>query len=121
MIMPASMGAAAGCIAEVRGEEAPLPETKIPRDWVRPDFDASHWWRSRGPIFSGSTKYYGPNGWGIWLADGISALCLRRSFTVISPAAAQDLTLSVEYRGGLVVDLNGKEIARRHLPTGAEG
>jgi hypothetical protein len=44
-------------------------------------------------------------------------VCVRGRFLVNDPAAA-GLTLYVAYRGGVVVYLNGKEVARRNLPEG---
>jgi hypothetical protein len=48
----------------------------------------------------------------------MSQLSLRGKFMVPDPARAGELTLSLTYRGGAVVYLNGKEIARGHLPAG---
>ncbi|NLW50029.1 MAG: DUF4091 domain-containing protein [Candidatus Brocadiaceae bacterium] len=45
-------------------------------------------------------------------------LCVRGKFTVTDPAAVRDLKLTVGYRGGLVVYLNGKEVAREHVAAG---
>ena len=44
---------------------------------------------------------------------------MRWRFVAGGPAKAQDLTLAMEYVGGVVVYLNGREVARRHLPPGA--
>jgi len=46
----------------------------------------------------------------------LAAICLRGKFRVTDPAAAGDLKLSVAYRGGVVVYLNGQEIARASIP-----
>ena len=34
------------------------------------------------------------------------------------PSVVKELSLSVSYRGGVVVYLNGKEVTRGHLPDG---
>jgi hypothetical protein len=46
-------------------------------------------------------------------------LCLRGKFAVEDPDKVRKLTLTLAYRGGAVVYVNGKEVARGHLP--AEG
>jgi hypothetical protein len=38
----------------------------------------------------------------------LSKVCLRGKFTVTDPEAVQGLALSVAYRGGLVVSVNGQ-------------
>lgn len=48
-----------------------------------------------------------------------AALCLRGRFQVDDPAAVQGLYLTMRYYGGVRVFLNGKEVARQHLPSGA--
>jgi hypothetical protein len=40
-------------------------------------------------------------------------------FGVSDPAKVSGLSLTLAYRGGVVVCLNGKEIWRSHLPAGA--
>ena len=81
-----------------------LPAKTDP-DWKEPDFDDSEWCRTWGAAGSGG----GP-GWKLML--------MRGRFEVTDPARCTGLKLSVTYRGGLVVYLNGKEIARQHLPKG---
>ena len=59
---------------------------------------------------------------GFTYLDGSSAyqslICLRGRFHVQDPTRVRDLSLTVEYRGGVVVTLNGKEVARGHMPGG---
>jgi hypothetical protein len=86
--------------------ESPLP----PADWPRPDFDDYGWPRRHGPVFGG----YGGD---VHRAD-LALLCLRARFGVADPAAVKDLKLQLTYRGGAVVYLNGREVARGHLPAG---
>ena len=45
-------------------------------------------------------------------------MCLRGKFQVTDPAAVQGLFLTVKYYGGVRVYLNGREVARQHLPAG---
>ncbi|MFO7899279.1 MAG: DUF6067 family protein [Planctomycetota bacterium] len=88
---------------------SPLP----PEDWMQPAFDDSGWARAMGPFLRGqghSSYGFGPNVTGL--------LCLRGKFGVTDPAAVKGLALSLEYRGGVVVYLNGDEVTRAHLPRG---
>ncbi|MCG3179145.1 MAG: hypothetical protein BIFFINMI_01476 [Phycisphaerae bacterium] len=73
--------------------------------WSASDFDDTDWPRSRGSIDE-------PN-----LCVGL--LCLRGRFQVADPAAVTSLKLEMKFRGGVIVYLNGKEIARSHLSAGA--
>ncbi len=87
-----------------------------PDGWMQPDFDDSSWFRAPGP-FQGKSimnNAYMPQQ--MRLMSG--CLALRGKFRVDNPAAVTGLTLSLEFRGGVVVYLNGKEIARAHLPKG---
>jgi hypothetical protein len=73
-----------------------------PADWAAADFDDSGWARDRLPIFTRHTRDLG-------------LLCLRGAFTVDTPAP---LALKLVYRGGVVLHVNGEEVARAHLPKG---
>lgn len=98
---------------------SPLPTT----DWMKPDYDDSTWWRTVGPFFVGETptgllgligirhsraKYDMPY--------GLALLCLRGHFIVTDPGKVKELSFSAAYRGGIIVYLNGQEVARSHLP-----
>jgi len=83
-----------------------------PNTWIAPDFDDGGWGRSRGP-FGGPTRRNA-----IRLRAGAVLLCLRGKFRVTDPAKVAGLSLSLDYRGGLVVYLNGQELARAHVPEG---
>lgn len=100
--------AADGSLAPVelrKGIPAKTLDTPPPPDgWTQPDFDDSGWERLVGPVPAGSRS--------------LAAMCLRGRFQVDDPARAGDLSLTVSYRGGAAVFLNGKEVARGHLPTG---
>jgi Glycoside hydrolase 123, catalytic domain/Glycoside hydrolase 123 N-terminal domain len=88
--------------------DAVKSEALVGKDWVQTDFNHQSWARSTVRL-------------------GLSArlvrwsrfrFCLRGRFQVDNPAAVKALYLTLEYRGGVVVYLNGKEIARQHLPKG---
>lgn len=51
---------------------------------------------------------------GVWPA----LLCVRTRFGVTDPAKASDLKLSLTHLGGAVVYVNGREVARNHMPSG---
>ena len=86
-----------------------------PEEWPQPDFDDSGWVWAPGPFFnSGSRCGFVMNE---ETSSSLALMCLRKEFDVSDPAAAA-LTLNLHFRGGAVVYLNGKEIARNSLPDG---
>jgi len=82
--------------------------------WFMPDFDDAAWLRQRLPLMVGKT---GPTR----REDSLGRRrgCFRFKFFVPDPAKAGDLALSLTYRGGARVFVNGTELARGHLPSGA--
>ncbi|MCX7591231.1 MAG: hypothetical protein N2255_06335, partial [Kiritimatiellae bacterium] len=92
--------------------ETPPP----PADWMQSDFPDSSWSRFRLPRTRRPELDYGFWRFGSH-GPSLALQCLRAKFTVPDPAAVKSLVLSIAYRGGLVVYLNGKEVARAHLPT----
>ena len=88
-----------------------------PGGWAEPDFDDSGWCRRH--FFANYS-----NGEGDLRAGGGGAsanlrqLTLRGKFSVTEPAKVGSLWLSMRYRGGVAVYLNGREVARDHLPAG---
>ncbi len=82
-----------------------LPPAK---DWMKPSFDDSDWWRNSGAVSGG----YG------FGTEYIGAIYLRGKFRVKDPSAVKGMKLSLRFRGGAVVYVNGKEVARKHLKEG---
>ena len=81
-----------------------------PQEWMAPDFDDRFW--DRGPVSLAPKSAL------------VSKVCLRGKFTVTDPSAVRGLSLSVGYRGGLIVYVNGREVHREHVTqsqTLAEG
>jgi len=78
-----------------------------PDDWAQPGFPDGGWLRG-GARATARTPY-------------VSTIYLRGKFEVTDPAQVKDLRLSVAYYGGVIVRLNGEEIARGHLPKDAGG
>ncbi len=85
------------------------PTPPPPDGWDALEFDDSGWRRLAGPPFGG---------YGGGAAAEIYLLCARTRFGVTDPAKAGPLTLDLTYRGGVVVYLNGREVARGHMPPG---
>jgi len=80
--------------------ETPPPS----EDWTKADFD-DHWW-ARFPLRRAAITPY------------LARLCLRGKFTVTAPAKVRGLSLLLDYHGGAIVYVNGKEIARGNVPAG---
>jgi len=106
-------GTVASAMAETEGRFEPargqIPSTRpAPGDWMEPGFDDREWGYARdvSPGFGEA---------GSWT---VSRIHLRRWFEVENPAEVRDLAIDVEYRGGVVVYVNGTEIGRSHLPEG---
>jgi len=84
------------------------------KQWVQPEFDDSCWGRYQEELFEQMGGYGCHVGDKAWPA----LLCLRTRFGVTEPDKANDLTVSMSYLGGTVIYVNGKEVARSHLPQG---
>ncbi|HOX07282.1 MAG TPA: DUF6067 family protein [Planctomycetota bacterium] len=89
-----------------------------PADWTSLEFDDLAWDFQRAPVELARGSSSGGSHAGRYTGTTNSLICLRAGFRVDDPAAVRDLKLSVEYVGGLAVYLNGREIARAHLPAG---
>ena len=79
-----------------------------PENWIQPDFDDSAWPRTSGRYFPDLLFYSLHTG----------TVSLRGRFAVSDPSAVRGLYLSGTFRGGVVVYLNGREVARGGLPAG---
>jgi hypothetical protein len=107
----------------------PFTAPPPPVDWAAPSFDDTSWVDGRGPF-----QVDMPNdlpadategsmakvhvGVLQFLGAGLQACYYRGRFVVDDPARAGDLTFRATYRGGIRVLINGREIARGHLPKG---
>jgi hypothetical protein len=73
------------------------------------DFDDSAWPREVGSIFGG---------YGYGHAAEVYLLCARTRFGIADMSLVGPLRLSLSYRGGVIIYLNGHEVARAHMPSG---
>jgi hypothetical protein len=83
-----------------------------PANWAAGDFDDSGWGRY------GADLAEAIGGYGFDQSAAAALLCLRTAFSVADASRVRSLTLAMEYRGGVIVYVNGQEIARQHLPKG---
>ncbi len=83
-----------------------LPETTDP-EWMKPGFDDGQWVRT-----GGAQGFEDESG---------KLILVRGWFEVADPAGAEGLTISAGYRGGIVIYLNGEEVARRDMMPGQTG
>lgn len=97
-------------------------------NWTASDFDDRAWTRLRGPFFAshrGHAYCKEVEGAGYVgferISPTLAAMCVRGKFMVADPAKAGDMKLSLGYRGGVVVYLNGREIARASIPDAEKG
>jgi hypothetical protein len=89
-----------------------------PEGWFGGDFDDSGWGRYQGDELFEKIGGYGGSFEQAIIRTWPDRFCLRTCFGITDPAAAQDLSLELAYRGGAVVYLNGKEVGRGHLRAG---
>jgi len=95
------------------GRSAPMPHvwlgyetSPVTKDWMSPDFNDQYW--HRGPVTLAPKTAM------------LKKVCLRGKFEVTNVGAVKGLKLSVGYHGGLVVYVNGKEVARAHVEAGKD-
>ena len=91
-------------------QQAPTPLP--PEAWRTVELADGAWGRFAGGLDDalGGYGYFQPPQWAL--------LCLRTRFGIAAPPDAGGLKLTVEYRGGAVVHVNGTEVARGHMPEG---
>jgi len=101
------------------GSKAPLRYMPLypPKGWQSPDFDDSGWCRQQflARYYNGESDVRAGGGGG---NPSLCQISLRSKFTVTDPQAVKGLKLTLLYRGGVAVYLNGAELLRDHLPPG---
>ena len=75
-----------------------------PANWTTVEFDDRHW--VRGAIQRVCSTPY------------LRQACLRGKFQVADPRRIQRITVSLDFHGGAIIYMNGKEVAREDLPQG---
>ena len=75
-----------------------------PEDWMTPGFDDSTWSRQPGPFDS----HY----------RSTALICVRGRFEVLDPAKITTLNLELNFQGGAVAYINGREVGREGMPAG---
>ncbi len=102
-IVPVSISGGRRSAPKVK-QHASVSRSELPADnWMQPEFDDSGWPLRLLPTRTGRNR-------------AISLLCLRNRFFVENPKAAGPIKLSVAYRGGVMVYVNGKEVKRSDMP-----
>jgi hypothetical protein len=128
--VPPSIKTASGILVKVgitfvEGNARPMPwrpewtSPLPPADWTGPAFDDSAWARLYWPqpewvdnnAQENNSKVRAPNPY-----DTV-VLLARQRFVIADPTQVKACRLSLDYWGGVVVYVNGKEAVRRHLLT----
>lgn len=96
-----------------------LPGTSTPPEgWTRPEFDDRAWRSAPAGFGFGADDLTTPLP---ELRGAATALFARLAFDVSSTALADEALLRLRYDDGFVAWLNGSEVARRNVPSGAGG
>ena len=85
--------------------------------WRSAEFNDSAWSQARTPLEAYRGVATGRSMVALHTATKNSLICARAKFIVADPAGVKGMKLSLTYVGGVVVYINGKEIARAHLPA----
>jgi hypothetical protein len=108
-------------VAHPKGGEYPrswaADTPAAPAGWQAATFDDSAWSRWRLPRKRSREVDYGFKNARAF-SPSLAIMYLRSRFTVRNPGGAREVKLSLAYRGGAVVYVNGREIARGSLPAG---
>jgi len=89
-----------------------------PEGWFEAGYDDSGWPVSRIPPNTvNSASIWGVAGLLFPTLPMVRQTCLRTRFIVPDPRSVKKLTFTAEYYGGLIVWVNGREVARQHIPA----
>lgn len=129
VVKPSVVEAEAGAANRVDLDGKPVaPETlkkvdkEVPAKWTGIEFDDSDWPHAQGrALYEGNVAFFYStfqNRQTIEPYRDVGLHCLRAKFNVTDPGSVKDLSLSLKYRGGIVVYLNGQDVGRASLPEG---
>ncbi|MCC5829351.1 MAG: hypothetical protein JJU36_07870, partial [Phycisphaeraceae bacterium] len=85
--------------------------TAAPSEWKSPEFDDVAWPVDVLPLFGGTRD------WGFRVPKPLAVIQARSSFH-LSDNSQGTTEITIRYRGGARLMVNGSEVARRHLPEG---
>ncbi|MFV8753294.1 DUF2271 domain-containing protein [Nannocystaceae bacterium ST9] len=88
----------------------------IPSDWTSPEFDDRGWSSGAGPLGHGL-----PVTTQVATAPDLVTAWFRASFEISDPSTILGLDLRLRRDDGAIAYLNGTEVLRTNLPTGAIG
>jgi len=94
------------------GNRLATPEP--PAGWMLPDFDDSGWPVNRAPL--PWMPEMDQDGAGPYSCHVIRKACGRTRFLVPDPARVGRLALELQYHGGVIVYVNGREVGRANIP-----
>ena len=92
-----------------------------PTNWMAPDFDDTVWFRQRTPLLTGNFYYQRSvfiHGDSYMQQSAVRRAFFRATFEVEDLETAGDYILSLVFRGGARVFINGQELGRAFLPPG---
>ncbi|MEZ5305197.1 MAG: cadherin-like domain-containing protein [Verrucomicrobiales bacterium] len=89
--------------------------------WRAPGFDDSTWASGPAQLGYGDGDEATVVGYGPSSSNKFITTYFRHDFTLADPASVHDLILEVVRDDGVVVYLNGTEVARDHMPSGTIG
>ena len=88
-------------------------------DWADAAFDDGSWLRAQWPVPGLIGPVAGQESPFILRPYETAVMYARGRFEIADPTKVSACRLSLNYWGGVVVTVNGKELARQHLPAGA--
>lgn len=112
---------AAGDVRVLPGPEpaAAFFSPKPAADWADPAFDDGSWLRAQWPVPELVGPVAGQESPLILRPYETAVIHARGRFEIADPTTVSACRFSLDYWGGVVVYVNGKEVTRQHLPAGA--
>ncbi len=90
-----------------------------PAAWREIDYDDTNWNRGRGALLPGTGSTAGATGHGQGENRAVEAFYLRSYFHVDDPASLRNLQITARFRGGIIIWINGQEVARSFIARNA--